>query len=116
MNTYKYVGVIAEIKDVEQVTEKFKKRLLIFEDGTTEFPEILSFEFTQANCDKLDAFKKGDNVELMFSLKGRSWQKDKKSPLRYFTSFAAFNIKAYDGEVAMSAGLNDGDESSDLPF
>jgi len=37
------------------------------------YTQYLNIQFTNANCDKLDAFKVGQNVMIAINLRGRLW-------------------------------------------
>ena len=64
-------GVLTMVGDVQQVTDKFKKRE-VWIQTKEQYPQDLSIQLSQ---DKADLFnqKVGDLVRLDINLKGRKW-------------------------------------------
>jgi hypothetical protein len=74
---YQFFGIIEEIKDYEQVTERFCKReFVVVSDGESKYPNPIKFQCTQERCDDLDGFSIGDEVRVDFYLSGRKWEKN----------------------------------------
>ena len=66
------VAKILRIEPVEQVTEKFQKRKLIVEYAENPtYPQTLEFIAIQKNTSVLDGYNVGDDVKILFNLKGR---------------------------------------------
>lgn len=66
------VAKILRIEPVEQVTEKFQKRKLIVEYAENPtYPQTLEFIAVQKNTSILDGYNVGDDVKILFNLKGR---------------------------------------------
>ena len=101
-----YQGTIVKIGQTTQVSEKFSKRELILTDGAASYPQFPAFQFTQKNCELLEGFKVGDQVEVTFGIKGREYNG------KYFTNLDGFRIKKLSG----SAPITSDDDSQDLPF
>ncbi|MBK8982020.1 MAG: DUF3127 domain-containing protein [Ignavibacteria bacterium] len=119
-------GKLFEIYESKQVTEKFKKREFVVEYVTNpEYPQYIKFQLTQNNCDYLDGFSKGDNINVQFDLKGRPWT-NQSGETTYFTSLDAWRIQKAEGggngkrdQVAESSREETGgkaDSDNDLPF
>lgn len=71
MSTFK--GKVHLLEGTEQVTEKFRKRLIVVSDGHAEYPQLVPFNFVQDNVSKLDKVKEGDEVEITYELRGREY-------------------------------------------
>ena len=117
----KITGKILEIKDIQQVSETFKKRMFIIEYAENpQYPEFISFELIQDRCDLLNSFKPGQEVEVSFNLKGRKWL-NSEGETKYFNSLQAWRITSavsptvtHNPEV--SDTKQDSDLDDDLPF
>lgn len=68
-------GVIKRIKDIEQVSDKFKKREMWLQE-TGEHPQTFNLEFHQDTCKVLDGYSEGELVECQINLRGRYWSKN----------------------------------------
>ena len=70
--SFQIEGTIDEIKDEEIISENFKKRVLVLlHNPNPEYPDYITFEFTQQKTSVLDLYKKGDKVSISFNIKGR---------------------------------------------
>ena len=76
--------------DTVQVTDKFKKREFVIEMEDGAYSQIVKFQLTQNNCDKLDPYNEGDMMKVTFSLRGREYTKDDKTS--YFTNLDAWRL------------------------
>ena len=85
-------GKIIEKFDTQEVTASFRKREFVIEYAENpQYPEFVKFELIQANCDKLDGFQVGQEVDVSFNLKGRKWT-DPKGEVKYFNSLQAWKL------------------------
>lgn len=101
-----YTGTISHIGATEQISAKFKKRLLVLTDSAPKYPQQIPFIFSQDNVDALNGYKVGDSVTVAFSLRGREWNG------KYFGENSAFKIKLGEQQQDMSATTYD----ETLPF
>jgi len=114
-------GKIIEIFDEVKVTDTFKKREFVLEYAENpQYPELIKFELTQDRCDIVNAFKKGEDVEVWFNLRGRKWT-DPKGEVKYFNSLQAWKMQqasAESGDTPPPANEPEwlGGEEDDLPF
>ena len=103
-------GVIEEIFDTHEYSEKFRKREFVLEHAPNpQWPEHLKLEFINAKTDLLDQYKVGDNVDCDINLKGRKWENDNVSG--YVVSLQCWRI-------ALSGEANNKEDQSkdDYPF
>lgn len=83
--------------DTQQITDTFKKREFVVEFAENpQYPEFVKFELIQANCDLLDSYQLGDELNVSFNLKGRKWT-DKNGEVKYFNSLQAWRIDQASG-------------------
>ena len=98
-------GKVIEKFDIQEITEKFKKRDFVveyLENPQSQYTELLKFELMQDNCEKLDAIDVGDMVEIRFNLRGRKWV-NPEGESKYFNSLVAWRIeKKGEENVGMS--------------
>jgi len=64
---------------------KIKKKEFVVKTEET-YPQMVKFELINDKISLLDAYVKGETVEVSFNLRGREWQG------KYFTSIQAWRI------------------------
>lgn len=89
---YKIEGTIRVVGSEQIVSEKFRKREIVLEVPDGKFYQYVKLEFVQNNCSFLEGFASGENVEILFSVKGRQWT-DKNGQAQYFNTLQGYNIK-----------------------
>lgn len=117
---FELTGTVVMVGNTQTITDKFKKRDLVIEysDNNPEYIESVKFEAHQANCDKLDELKAGDNVTVHFNIKGKSYT-NKDGILGYFNSLVTWKVginQTVAGEKLVPVNINAGDDDGDLPF
>lgn len=102
----KVIGKVHSVGQIQQIASKnggqpFLKREIVLDatryDGLTGergYDNFPMFEFSGDKCTELDAFKRGDVVEVSFELQG-SFYKDKDGVERNFTRVRAYKIEPY---------------------
>lgn len=108
--SYEVTGVIAEIKQTNQVSDNFKKREFWLETQET-YPQTIALEFTQDKVDLLDKFAEGEQVTVSFNLRGNKWEPANKEA-RVFNTLQAWKIVKIDGESTVEPSKKD----DGLPF
>jgi len=88
---YEAVGKIYKKMDTIQRTDTFRIRELILETIDGQYTQLIKFQLTQNNCEKLDGFNEGDEIKVTFSLRGREYTKDGRTS--YFTNLDAWKIE-----------------------
>jgi hypothetical protein len=116
-------GTIKEVFATQTISEKFKKReFVLTTDGSTPYPQHISFQVTKDNCDKLNSYSTGDEVTVSFNLKGREWSGP--NGVKYFNTLEAWKITGVSQFVAPTknvqaenhAIINNNLDNNDLPF
>ena len=65
-------AVIHSVGQVQQITDKFSKRVMIATvDPESKYPAHLSFDTTGDKMSLLDDLNKGDKIKIDFNLNGR---------------------------------------------
>lgn len=118
----KATGIVHEIGETMDVTEKFRKRELVIEiSENPQYPEYVKFEAIQDKCSLFDELRTGDSIEVEFNLKGRQWT-DKQGKHQYFNTLQIWkvNIKRTTAEpkpTRVDINNNNNEEDDDhLPF
>ena len=116
---FKIKGEIKVIGDTVQVTEKFKKRAFVLIDDSSQYPQFISFQLGQDNCELIDGFQVGQRIEVNFNLRGREW-KDKNRIIKYFNTLDVWRL-VYEESSTETPPIptlleSDEDDGETLPF
>jgi len=106
MSAFTSTGTIVVVMDKKQISATFQKREFVIEipsDNPDFKPSTVVFEVANDKCDVLDSFQVGQEVEVSWNLKGRSWDKKDGSPMRYFNTLQCWRINAKSQQQADSA-------------
>ena len=102
-------GQIVEIKDVEVISEKFRKQVVLVEQET-KFDAIVPIEFVNQKIDNVvPELKVGQNKTFLINIQGREWNG------KYFVSLRCFGVHSVQMEKALAEG-NEQEQNGDLPF
>jgi len=92
-------GNIKRILPEQVVSENFKKREVHVEIPS-EYPQVVSIEFTQDKTTLLDNFAEGQQVEIAINLRGREWT-NPQGEIKVFNTLQGWRINPMD--VAQAA-------------
>ena len=126
--SFEVAGRLHKKFDTAQITDSFKKREFVIETEDGAYTQLIKFQLTQSNCDKLDPFEEGNQMKVTFSLKGREYNKNGET--LYFTNLEAWRLEKADATATQpAAGGNldafpttsderstDSADTDDLPF
>lgn len=102
-------GQIVEIKDVEIISEKFRKQVVLVEQET-KFDAVVPIEFVNQKIDNVvPELKVGQNKTFLINIQGREWNG------KYFVSLRCFGVHSVQMEKALAEG-NEQEQNGDLPF
>lgn len=104
--SFELQGKVDVIFETQQVTDRFKKREFVVATQDGAYTEQIKMQLTQERCDLLDDFNVGDEVKVMFNLKGRAYTKDGKTS--YFTNLDAWRISAAGGASNTAGASSEG--------
>lgn len=124
--SYEITGKLVAIFDIVQRTENFKTREFVIEksediNGRT-LTNYVKFQCVQDKTAMPDRFNLGEEVKVMFNIKGTKWMKDGRE--NYITNLDAWRMETVkltsDVDMPPSVNYNDipppGDVVDDLPF
>ena len=102
-------GVIKEIKDVEIISEKFRKQVVLVEQET-KFDAVVPIEFVNQKIDNVvPDLKVGQQKTFLINIQGREWNG------KYFVSLRCYGVHSLEMEKALAEG-NEQEQNGDLPF
>lgn len=86
-------GILKVKFDTNVVSERFKKRdfVLTIEPGSP-YPQHVTFQLVQDKVNILDNFNVGDEVKVLFNLKGREWTSP-QGEVKYFNTIDAWRME-----------------------
>ncbi len=86
-------GIIKVKYDTNVVSERFKKRdfVLTVEPGSP-YPQHVTMQLVQDKVSILDNFNVGDEVKVLFNLKGREWTSP-QGEIKYFNTIDAWRLE-----------------------
>lgn len=124
--SYEIVGKLVAKFDIVQRTESFKTREFVIEksediNGRT-ITNYVKFQCVQDKTAMPDRFNIGEDVKVLFNIKGTKWVKDGRE--NYITNLDAWRMEtvklAAEGDMPPQASYNDIPPSDevvdDLPF
>lgn len=97
---------VVSIKDVEVISDKFQKQVVLVEQDT-KFDAIIPIEFINQKIDLASKLQVGETKTFNININGREW-KD-----RHFVSIRCYAISNTDTEVAEG---NEQGQKENLPF
>ena len=118
------VGTIKLIKDVQVITQSFKKREFVV-TTQEQYPQDILIDLIQDKVDILNKYKVGDAVNVSINIRGREWISP-SGEVKYFNTIQAWAIEplTVDGASTTTAAAqpiytpvdtSNGDDD-DLPF
>jgi hypothetical protein len=85
-------GILKLKNDTQKVSEKFSKReFVITTESNTPYPQHVSFQLANDKCAILDTLKEGEEVKVVFNLKGREWSGP--DGVKYFNTLDAWKVE-----------------------
>ena len=111
-------GTLKMKSDVQEISEKFKKRDFVLTDNSSQYPQHISLQLTQDKCGLIDNVNIGDELKVSINLKGREWTSP-KGEVKYFNTIEAWKIEKA-GVATKKATTESSQQSTDsedeLPF
>ncbi|NCT93800.1 MAG: DUF3127 domain-containing protein [Chitinophagaceae bacterium] len=113
--SYEITGKLVAKFDIVQRTETFKTREFVIEKsediGGRVITNYIKFQCVQDKTAMPDRFQLGDDVKVMFNLKGTKWTKDGRE--NYITNLDAWRMEAV--KLGQDGGAGDFVEYNDMP-
>jgi hypothetical protein len=105
-------GILKLKYDVQQVSDKFKKRDFVMTiEPTSPYPQHVTFQLTQDKVNLVDNFNIGDEMKVSFNLRGREWTSP-QGDTKYFNTIDAWRIEKTGGASNNTAS---GNSSQSMP-
>ena len=82
-------------------------------DSTNKYPNPVLFTFKKDNCALLNSVKKGDRVNIRFSIDGRRW--DGPNGVRYFTDLTGWKIDVINADGTATEPVPQPAEAPEVP-
>jgi len=87
-------GIVHLVEDTKTYGQKgFRKRLVVLEQASERFTNYIPIEFTGDACENADGLSEGQDVEFVYRLSGRRWQKDPQAEVKFFLNAEAVSYK-----------------------
>jgi hypothetical protein len=113
MDKMQIKGKIKVIGQTKTFGSGFTKRDVVV-TTQEQYPQDILVEFTKDNCETLNNYNVGDEVEVGINLRGREWTSP-QGEVKYFNTIQGWKIGTTQAEVTVEAHSPDR-EDDDLPF
>lgn len=111
-----YKGKLIKIGVVHAWTASFRSRKFIIETEG-EYPQFLTCELHQGDCEKLDNRAVGDQVSIALEARGRKWTDPKDNTEKYFNSLKCYKMEfGVTVPATVQESVPPSEETDDLPF
>lgn len=110
-------GAVYVVNDT-QTRGTFTFRTFVLEvDRDSRYPQLVEFQTTRDNIEKLDELGVGDLVRVTFNLRGREWR-SQKGEIKFFNTLDAWKIDVLSAAQRQSGGGGQvqGGPDDDIPF
>ena len=114
-NNMELTGTLVVKYDIQQVSEKFKKREFVIKTDD-KYPQFITLQLVNDKCGLIDTVSVGDELTAQININGRPY--DKNNETRYFNSIEAWKIEAK-SKTSEPQPINSPDlpvEEDELPF
>lgn len=105
-------GKIKVIGQTKTFGSGFTKRDVVV-TTQEQYPQDILVEFTKDNCETLNNYNVGDEVEVGINIRGREWTSP-QGEVKYFNTIQGWKIGTTQAEVTVEA--HSPDREDDLPF
>ena len=126
----KIQGVIYKIEEIQNVSEKFRKRDFVLEIQNNEaYVQKVLFTLIMDKVDEIESFSTGEEVEVDFNLQGKEWTSP-SGEVKFFNTLSVYRINKIESQnnqtynkkdLTLRVHLNkeeilNNDISDELPF
>ncbi len=120
---YELKGIITQIMETKQVSERFTKREFVVEtNDNPKYPQVIMCQITGDKVTMLDGFAVGDQIRAEFNLRGREWRSP-SGDVKYFTTIEVWKLEPIGERRAKTQGTPPVEQSTfsstpndDIPF
>ena len=110
-------GRVYKIQDEQIISDKFKLRKLVIEQGG-DYPQFIEVQFTQDRCDLLSSVNVGEEVNIHINVRGRLWTGN-DGVEKCFNTFEGWKIEKGATAVEQPNSMDElprEDDADNLPF
>lgn len=121
---YEATGKLVVKEDIQEISERFKKREFVIEvenERNPEWNDFVKFQLTQDRCDLIENFEINETIKVNFNIRGRKWERD--GQVSYFTNLEGWRVEKANAnqgaEPVPEYSVEDippSSEADDLPF
>lgn len=86
----KITGQVYHVGQVEQVSEKFRKREFVVKTFE-QYPQFVLMQVVNDRCDILDSLRLNDTVDAFINIRGREWT-DRNGIRKFFNTLEAWQV------------------------
>jgi Protein of unknown function (DUF3127). len=90
MEKIKITGQVYHVGEVEQVSEKFRKREFVIKTAD-QYPQFVLIQVVNDRCELLDSLRLNDNVDAFINIRGREWT-DRNGARKFFNTLEAWQV------------------------
>ncbi|CAB4152737.1 Protein of unknown function DUF3127 [uncultured Caudovirales phage] len=91
MEKIKITGHVYHIGQIEQISDKFKKREFVIKT-IDQYPQLVLIQVVNDRCDILDNVQLNDAVDAFINIRGREWT-DRNGARKFFNTLEAWQIQ-----------------------
>ena len=106
--TYEAVGIVKVINDTQTFASGFEKREFVITTPDDNYPQDIKFEVIKDKCKVLDGFSIGQEVKVLFDVRGNEYNG------KYYVNLAAWRIDAI-GQASNKAAATATPEPTPTP-
>ena len=84
-------GKLVEKMDVVVINERFRRRDFVIEivnPRNPQYSDVIQFQLSNDNCERIDGFQIGDEIQVTFDIRGRKWTSP-EGRVAYFNTLSA---------------------------
>ena len=113
---YELTGKVKLIQDPQTFNSGFTKREMVVTVEEGKYPQDINIEFVQDNVSLLDTVQPGQQITVIFDIRGREYNG------RYFNNLVGWKIQSntateqYDQTPAYDTNVADDDFGDEVPF
>ena len=97
MSSFELTGKIIEKNETQKIKDTFSKRefvLEVFKEiSGSQYSDFVKFQLTNQKCELLNNFQVGNDVKVLFNIRGNKWTRQ-DGTIGYITNLEAWKIDA----------------------
>ncbi len=100
------IGKLFEKRDAVKRSETFTVREFVIEveNPNSQYKDYVLFQVTNDRCSLLDQYNVGEELHVVFDIRGRRWVRPADQQVMYFNTLSAWRVERYNPSAYMSSG------------